>query len=224
MISEEFLKIYWSQYISLEKEFLVTLQYLALDVKNEDAYSQAYAKLMLEIGSEVDVVFKEYCKTIDTNFKNSYKTIDRYKESIKTCNPMFIQQEILVRNDYPTIKPWIEWNVLDKSVSPYWWTAYNKVKHNRTSVVQIDGIVQEGFKFANQKYALLALAGLYQIMVYFYQKIASIEKRRIVTPIPGSRIFKLIGGMWDSIDFYGDSALYIDENGNLIWETSMIHY
>ena len=224
MTSEEFIKTYWSQYISLEKEFLETLHYLALDVKNENAYSQAYAKLMLEIGSEIDVVFKEYCKLIDPSFKSTYKTIGRYKECMTKCNPIFIQQEVSVRNDYPTVQPWIEWNMPDALDAPYWWTAYNKIKHSRTSVVKIDDIEQEGFRFANQKYVLLALAGLYQIMVYFYQKIASDEQRRIVTPMPGSRTFELIGGIWDSIHFYGDSAFYINENGDLIWRTSSIHY
>ena len=107
--------------------------------------------------------------------------------------------------------------------TPWWWTAYNKVKHNRTSLVEIDGKKQEGYKFANQKYTMLALAGLYQIMVYLYQKLATDEGKKIVTPMPGSRLFKLIGGVWDSISFYGDSAFYIND-GDLIWETSTIHY
>ena len=224
MTSEEFIKIYWNQYISLEKEFLVTLHYLTLDVKNENAYSQAYAKLMLEIGSEVDVVFKEYCKLIDSSFKSSYKTIGKYKECMTNCNPAFIQQEVSVKNDYLIVQPWIEWNMPDALDAPYWWTAYNKVKHSRTSIVKINGIEQEGFKFANQKYVLLALAGLYQIMVYIYYNLASDEQRIIVTPLPGSRMFELIGGIWNSINFYGDSAFYIDEKGHLMQETSSIHY
>lgn len=221
MTCEQFTNIYWSQYISIEKEFAATLHYLALDIKNESAYSQAYSKLMLEIGSEVDVVFKEYCKLIDSSFKGAYKTIGRYKESVKNNNPDFITQQVSIINYDRTLYPWIEWNTLPDA--PWWWTAYNKVKHNRTSVVEIDGIKQEGYKFANQRYTLLALAGLYQIMVNFYQRLADGEGKQIITPMPGSRIFKMIGGVWDSISFYGDSAFYIN-NGNLIWESSTIHY
>lgn len=91
-------------------------------------------------------------------------------------------------------------------------------------MVEIDGVKQEGFKFANQKYTLLALAGLYQIMVYFFHKIATDEGNTIVTPMPGSRFFRLRGGIWDQIDFYGDSAFYINDEDHLIWETSTIHY
>ena len=167
------------------------------------------------------MAFKEYCRAIDPAFKGSYKTIGRYRESIRNCNPVFITQSVDVNGSVQILQPWIEWTSVE---APSWWTAYNKVKHSRTTVVEIDGVKQEGYKFANQKYTLLALAGLYQIMVYYYQKLAADELRRIVTPMPGSRIFKLSGGMWDSISFYGDSAFNIDENGNLIWTSSSIHY
>ena len=220
MTCDDFTNLFWSQYISLEKELSATLHYLALDVNNEESYSQAYSKLMLEIGSEIDVVFKEYCRKIDPGFKSSYKTIGRYKESISNHNSAFISQEVRIFNHDRVLQPWIEWNYMD---APCWWTAYNKVKHSRTSVVEIDGKQQEGFKFANQKYTFLALAGLYQIMVSFYYMIAKDQNEKIVTPLPGSRIFKLFGGIWDSVSFYGDSALYLD-NGNLIWATGTIHY
>ena len=90
--------------------------------------------------------------------------------------------------------------------------------------MEIDGVKQEGFKFATQKYTLLALAGLYQIMVYLYYKIAVDEGKGIMTPMPGSRLFKLSGGIWDAINFYGDSAFYVNDDGCLIWEVSEIHY
>jgi len=59
---------------------------------------------------------------------------------------------------------------------------------------------------------------------YYYQKLASDEAKKIVTPMPGSRIFTLSGGMWDSIHFYGDCALYNNEKGWLTWTTSDIQY
>lgn len=58
MLCKEFINTYWSQYILLEKEFVSTLHYLSLDRENEEAFSQAYLKLLLELGSEIDVAFK----------------------------------------------------------------------------------------------------------------------------------------------------------------------
>ena len=92
---------------------------------------------MLEIGSEIDVVFKEYCKTIDSSFSNAYKTIGRYKESIHRNNIDFFTSEVSILNSNDKLYPWNDWNTLD---APIWWTAYNKIKHNRTSVVEINGV------------------------------------------------------------------------------------
>lgn len=221
MTTDDFTNIYWSQYILLEKEFTNTLFYLALDNSNDDSYSQAYSKLMLEIGSEVDVVFKEYCRTIDSEFNPNYRTIGRYKDCIKNCNQDFIIQEVSVINHNRSLFPWQEWNT--RPDAPWWWTAYNKIKHQRTSAVEIDNKRQEAYKFANQKYTLLALAGLYQIMIYFYYYLAEQEGKKVLTPLPGSRLFKLCGNNWDNVGFYMDSAFYMEE-GHLFWETGTIQY
>lgn len=58
MLSDDFINNYWSQYRLLEKEYLNTLQFITLDEDNDNAFSQAYIKLILELGSEIDVVFK----------------------------------------------------------------------------------------------------------------------------------------------------------------------
>lgn len=222
MTCDEFIFIYWNQYISLEKEFTKTFHYIALDNTNYSAYSQAYAKLMLEIGSEVDVIFKEYCKQIDTSFKTKYSKITRYKDSINTHNQDFISQTVIVENFNLTVQPWIEWNSLD---APYWWTAYNKIKHNRTSMVEIDNKKDIGYKFATQKYTLLGLSGLYQLMLYLYYKLASDEHQVILTPMPSSRLFKLVGGDWDKVSFYGEIALVYDsKTQSLNWVNSKLHY
>ena len=220
MTCEEFINMYWSQYILLEKEFVSTLHFLTLDSSNESAFSQAYSKLILELGSEIDVVFKQYCNMLDTGFKG--RSIGKYKECINAYNPDFITQNVEERTTSRVYNPWLAWNdpTLD---APFWWTAYNKIKHSRTSVGEIDGKKQEYYKFANQKYTLLALAGLYQILVYTYFKIATDENKRIVTPMPGSRLFKLTGGMWTTMDFYDELAFHIDD-GILIMETSTLHY
>lgn len=52
-----------------------------------------------------------------------------------------------------------------------------------------------------------------------YKKIAEFEDERIKVPLPGSRMFKLVGGMWDSVMFYKDVAFWIDESGNVFYET-----
>lgn len=219
MSCEEFISAYWSQYILLEKEFISTLHYLSLDSENENAFSQAYAKLILELGSEIDVVLKQYCKNIDKSFKGT--DMGEYKDCIQ-CNSDFIKQQVEEKITHRILNPWIEWSTSSKRAL-CWWKVYNKVKHNRTELTEIDNVKKSSYKFANQKYTLLALAGLYQILVYTYYPLAIGENKKILTPMPGSRLFKLKGGMWDSIDFWDELAFYV-EDGNICIESSSVHY
>ena len=53
MNEDEFLGLYWKNYILLEKEFSETLEYITLDVDNYNVYSSRYIKLLLQIGSEI---------------------------------------------------------------------------------------------------------------------------------------------------------------------------
>jgi hypothetical protein len=55
------------------------------------------------------------------------------------------------------LTPWDEWNK-PKGV-PYWWTAYNKIKHQRDTE----------YHQAHLKNALNAFAGLFVVILYLYK-------------------------------------------------------
>ena len=216
-----FSKAYWAHYVSIEKEFIQTLSYVSLSDENYSTYSEAYSKLILQIGSEVDIVLKLYCQQLDDAFNGS-RIVD-YKDLINEREPGFCTQVVEVRPANTTVQPWINWDVSGENTSPYWWTAYNKIKHNRTDVGTIDSETKEYYKFANLKNVLLALAGLYQILTYIYYNIATEEEQEVVTPLPGSRLFELKGDLWEDVNFYGDFAFYFDD-GELKMEFSDVYY
>lgn len=224
---DTFIDIYWKQFISLEKEFTDTMKYVSLDKENENTFSAAYSKLLLQIGSEVDIVLKTYCRMIEPTFFGN--KIPEYKCLICDNNIEFSVQEVLVTTTGQLLQPWLAWsgyvNEEKKEISqPYWWTAYNKIKHERTETGTIEGITKPYYKFSNQRYVVTALAALYQVLTYMYRRLAIEEKRRIITPLPGSRVFELRGGEWDSVSFFHDIAFYINEDGCLIEETGRITY
>lgn len=222
MLCEEFINTYWSQYILLEKEFAATLHYLSLDMENEEAFSQAYVKLLLELGSEIDVAFKQYCTNIDPSFNG--KNMTDYQKCALANASDFIVQDVEEKITHRNLHPWNEWTHIPRN-APYWWNAYNRIKHNRTEKSKINNVEKISYKFANQKYTLLALAGLYQILVYTYYKLAQDENKRIRTPMPGSRLFELKGGMWSAVQFWDEMAFYLDEESGEFWmESSILHY
>ncbi len=220
MGADVFLSNYWSQYVLLEREFLQTLQYVNLDEDNAKTFSHAYQKLLLGLGSEVDVTLKYYCRSLKKDFRG--KRIDRYCECIAKNRPEFIKQKVKVIHNNQILEPWISWL---NCKCPYWWDAYNAVKHNRSEIEEIDGVEHVNYKFANQEYSLNALAGLFQVLVYSYYDIATLEGKEVTTPLPGSRLFILIGDFWDSIRFYGEGAFFTDrQTGHLVYETNLLLY
>lgn len=207
--SRQFSLSYWAHYISIEKEFASTLSYVSLSEDNFSTYSVAYEKLLLSIGSEIDVVLKQFCKTLIEGFNK--ESIKEYRNCIKANYPDFTLQSVTDRTQSISLKPWDSWNSTDEDNSPLWWRAYNKIKHERTSVGSIGGITKEYYKFANLEYTLNALAGLYQVLLNTYFNILD-QNKKIKIPLPGSRLFTAVGARWDSTFFFPDYALYIDED------------
>lgn len=222
MTSAEIESSFWTHYIMLEKEFMSTTGYVRIDSDNYNTYSDAYAKLLLQIGSEVDVVAKETCKLINPTF--SGETMDKYR-SILGSDADFLNTKVSLINYGFAIDPWndIETKTTSQPPSLIWWKAYNKVKHDRTKTVTIDGIVKASYKFANLKNVLSALGGLYQLLLHAYHLAKNNESQRTEVLLPGSRLFKLDGSIWQNTVFPFDTSFDI-VNGCLMVRTSTIPY
>lgn len=201
MTESEFHNQYWKQYILIEKEFKASIKYVAIDDSNFTAYSDVYAKLLLQIGSEIDVVAKLLCKEI-----NSISNADNILQYQSEINTRFSEFENVTVSCCDTdLKPWDGW----AASSPEWWKAYNGVKHNRNKIETYGSVTKENYKFANQKNVLNALAGLYQLEQYLYSVI--LHDKQEETPLPGSRLFKLKNQGWQNKHFGQDSLFYVKD-------------
>ena len=142
-----FEKSYWNYYIELEDQFISTKRYVAFDRANYKTFSLEYLKLLEAVCSEIDVVGKEIAHQIDPSFKINDTTTNIQKW-------WFVIQQWFIEDVLQPIKmiddmefsPWKEYKIVqlknkkgslyykleDGVKTPSWWTAYNKVKHNRT--------------------------------------------------------------------------------------------
>ena len=206
MLEDEFLNLYWKEYILIEKEFKATNMYLTIDLMNFTAYSDAFTKLILEIGSEVDVVAKELCRTI--NRASTAKKLHQYRPEIIGRFSEFPNVTVACGNI--DLKPWKDWEIR----VPVWWDVYNGIKHNRNGIELHAGVSLENYKFANLENILNSLAGLYQLEQYLYCIIT--HDPVIETPLPGSRFFRMKDFGWENKRFGKDNIFYIDQrNGHL---------
>ncbi|MDZ5760353.1 hypothetical protein RAK27_17070 [Carnobacterium maltaromaticum] len=180
MEKDDFINVFWEYYFGLENDFIFTIRYVSITESNYKTYSTEYAKLLLSICSEVDVILKKICDFEGSKMKN----VNDYLQKI-------IKKELMEKNNKVTLKsphskltltPFDRWKET-KNLS--WWTDYNKVKHNRS----------ENIEKANLKNVLTSLSALYLLENYLYQKIIKDEVDVIDFIEPPSKLFSL---NWDA--------------------------
>jgi hypothetical protein len=146
----------WYYFLSIERDFQRTIDYVDLHPDNHQTFSNEYAKLMLLIGSEVDVVAKLLCADVSPSSRR--ENILDYCSVITQRFSDIHDIEIKVDRYPATVKPWSSW-APGVEHSPDWWTAHNKVKHERDA----------HFPKANLENTLHGLCGLMTLLLYLHR-------------------------------------------------------
>jgi hypothetical protein len=146
---------HWNYLLAIERDLDELSRYVEFDKKNFDCFSIEIARILLASGAEVDVVCKQICRAVDA--KSRAASINQYRSKIKPAYPRIPQFEVLLPRFGLPLTPWDEWKK-DDGV-PLWWTAYNKIKHQRDSE----------YHRANLKNALNAVAGLFVMVLHLYK-------------------------------------------------------
>jgi hypothetical protein len=152
----------WYYFLSIERDFIKTIDFVEIHPQNENTYSNEYAKLLLLIGSEVDVVAKMLCEQAAPG--RLRRNIIDYKNALTKTFAGFYEVEIDAPRYELKIEPWESW-AMPGAVSPSWWQAYNSVKHNRSTA----------FSLASQKNTLHALCGLLAMLLYLYRSEGNLQ-------------------------------------------------
>lgn len=168
MANKRLLKEYWNYYIELESQVCKTRRYVSFDTANYSTYSVEYIQLLQAICSEIDVVGKVIAQHSNHDFKVDKSTnINKWGIEVQTAFNNINTKTIYFDNAVEIV-PFDRWRYQRKeenkrivlsegAQAPFWWTAYNKVKHSRTS---IDNDVAN-YKKANLKNVIYSLGALY---------------------------------------------------------------
>ena len=188
MNKETFKKNYWQFYLNIEDEFLEISKTIPIDSINSETFSLKYTRILQAICSELDVVFKRLMDFCNKTYSNP--NIKNYESFIKDQFKDFKNATVTCyksSHNYDKIKPFKSW---DSKTPPKWWTINNKVKHARDEIDE-NGI--EKFKYSNQKNVLNTLAGLFILLMYFYEEIVkkTSDEDNLRVPLPQSEIFHL---------------------------------
>ncbi len=199
MTVEEFKREYLRQYCLIEKDFVNTIDYVSISPNNYSTFSPTYLKILLSIGSEIDVMKDFICKTLNTDMKH----FNKYE-------PGFHLVEVEVRSESIRLTPW---NTSEPF--PIWWTVYNEVKHNRNEIADKIDQSKKYYEFANLENVITALAGLYSLELLAYKIVADSNGEKVFVPTIRS-IFQVKNLYWTDISngsgyVYMDGGLYMDD-------------
>jgi len=194
MTTKEFKKDYLRQYRLIEKDFVNTIDFVSISPTNYSTFSPTYLKILLSIGSEIDVLKDFICKSLNTNMKQ-----------FNQAEPDFHSVEVDVRSYEITLKPWDT-----AEQCPDWWTAYNEVKHNRNENASKFDPSKKYFEYANLKNVLTALAGLYSLELLAYKIVADNNNEKVFVPVIHS-IFQVNNLYWTNIS-NGSGYVLMDDS------------
>ena len=180
---------HWNYFLALEEDVVRLSHYIEFTQDNFSAYSLELARVLFSAASEVDVVAKQLCARLDA--ARQADNIAKYREIIQPSLPILADTLVLVPRFGLTLNPWEQWR---NDANPFWWKAYNNVKHHRHT----------HFADASLKNALNSVAGLFVLLLFFYR-----EESQNARLMPDPVLFK-IGAPFtiDYLAFGGPGTFY----------------
>lgn len=179
---ESFIKNYWNYYLELERQLIQAKQYVEFDESNFKSFSIEYLKLLQITCSEIDAVGKIIANYYDEKFYLiKYANIPKWgfviQNNIKDINIL----KVLFNKDIELL-PWSKWKYEDFKdkknqtryrlkkgcETPFWWTAYNAVKHERMSY---DENNKKNYLRANLKNLIYAMSALFVLETAFINEL-----------------------------------------------------
>ena len=160
VITTSKIESHWNYLLAIEADLERLSRFIEFDQRNFDCFSVEISRIMLAAGSEVDVVCKQICRKL--NHGSSASSINLYRNEICAVYPHIPDFEVLLPRYGLTLKPWSNWRT--QSTPPDWWTAYNKIKHQRDAE----------YHRANLQNALNSVGGLFIMVLYLYKEKAKL--------------------------------------------------
>ncbi len=139
---------HWNYFLALERDLDVLSRYVEFHDDNFKCFSLEIGRILLGAGAEVDVVCKLICRSRGVESDN----ILTHRTGVTAVFPDIPNFKVqLLKFGLVEKTPWQNWQEADKP--PDWWSAHNKVKHER----------DEHYAKANLGHALNAVAGLFVV-------------------------------------------------------------
>jgi len=145
---------FWSFYLSLENDFMNTVNYVHPSQENLNTFSSQYSKIILTCAIEFESISKIFVKHISSD--NRAGNIGDIKQSLLREFPNIHSNIVSMQKYGIKMQPLEEWGTNQRL---NWWSSYTSIKHNR----------HKNFNKANLENTLNSLSALLIINVYYYR-------------------------------------------------------
>ena len=198
MTRKELSRRYWKYYRMLEGKLLESADYVEIDQRNFQTFSNEYALLLQAIGAELDNFFKAYCGFNPTDRKN----IADYAGYILQEFPGITTASVKINGTDIWLAPFQNWNTATPAQSLTWWEAFADIKHNRVG----------NFTEANQENVLNAMCALYLLELRMFTKATEDDGSLAEVDIPpeDSKLFLLPKWKFRSIEVTDEILKYME--------------
>lgn len=182
--------IHWNYFLSIEEDLHKLGRYVDFSEQNHSTYSIEIARILMTACAEIDVVLKQLCLAINGN--STADNINKYHDLIAKHSGNFKTFKVIIPTQKLELTPWLLW---ENRNPPLWWSANNKVKHQR----------HEHFDKATLGNCLNAVAGLYITVLHLYSHQAN---KGELLQLP--RLFNVVDEYFNgtSMGRYGHSFRY----------------
>lgn len=142
---------HWRYFLALEQDVERTTRFVEPSVSNYRTFSIEFARLIISACSEVEVVAKVLCHSIDSTARAT--NMDDYRSVVQKAFPEIHKVMVQVPRFGLIMEPWKEWGT---GTNPGWWKDHQLVKHHR----------HKHFALADLEHCIVSTAGLFSLTLY----------------------------------------------------------
>lgn len=164
-------------YFSINESNLLNLgRYIEICDSNMDCHSVEITRSILEIGSEVEYLFKKICRA----YKMPEGCMCEYKKCLLEKKPQIVRCELHIKGvsiqQSSPVFPFKEWKDSNAGLSS--WQNYSKIKHDRYVTENVATLR-----------TLIELFGIYETLLILYTDLVSDDEKKA---IPASNFFRVL--------------------------------
>ena len=176
MEKKDNISVLW-YYFSINESNLLNLgRYVEICDSNMDCHSNEITKSILEIGSEVEHLFKKICRV----YSMPEGCMCEYKQCLLEKKPTIVNCELHIKGvsiqKTSSIFPFNEWKNKGAGLSS--WHNYSQIKHDRYVTENVATLR-----------TLIELFGIYEILLILYTDLVSDENNKT---IPAGNFFRIL--------------------------------